>query len=127
MFALLIPALLSFLLLAAHFFRGEHLTPMLVACATPSLLLLRRNWATRLVQVMLVIGALEWVRTMLAIRAIRIDEGREWGRMAGILAGVGAFTFLSALVLLLPPIHRHYCRSGTVRTPATTPLDKHFT
>src|SRR5215207_8310456 len=48
MFALLIPTLLSFVVLAAHFFRNGHTTFVLICCAAPMLLLVRRTWATRL-------------------------------------------------------------------------------
>ena len=109
MFALLIPALLSCLVLAAHFFRGEHVVLMFIACAAPLLLLARRTWATRLLQVLLIIGALEWVRTTWQIQAIRIETGRDWQRMAAILYSVAGFTFASSLVFFLPPLRRHYC------------------
>ena len=112
MFALLIPTLLSCLVLAAHFFRGGHTYLTLICCAAPMLLLVRRTWATRLLQVVLVLGALEWVRTTLQIQAIRIDQGRDWHRMAAILYGVASFTFASSLVFFLPPLRRHYCPAG---------------
>src|SRR3954468_24234777 len=41
------------------------------------------------------LGALEWLRTTYVIRANRIEDGREWHRMAIILGGVALFTFLS--------------------------------
>jgi hypothetical protein len=117
MFALLIPTLLSFLVLAAHFFRNGHTTFVLICSAAPMLLLVRRTWATRLLQILLVIGALEWLRTALQIRAIRIDEGRDWQRMAIILGSVATFTFASSLVYFMKPIRKHYCsitREGNV-------------
>jgi len=109
MFALLIPILLSFLVLAAHFFRNGHTVLVLICCTAPMLMLVRRTWATRLLQVMLIIGALEWVRTLLQIRAVRIDEGRDWQRMAIILGSVAVFTFASSLVYFLKGIRSHYC------------------
>jgi hypothetical protein len=112
MFVLLIPTLLSFLVLAAHFFRDGNLYLMMAAFAAPLLLLPRRTWATRLLQVFLVLGALEWVRTTLQIQAIRMDQGRDWQRMAAILYSVAAFTVASSLVYFLPPLKRHYCRPG---------------
>ena len=112
MFALLIPTLLSLLVLAAHFLRGDQLVLMLITCAAPLLLLVRRTWATRLLQAILIIGALEWVRTTLQIQAVRIEQGRDWQRMATILYSVAAFTFVSALVFFLPPLRRHYCAAG---------------
>jgi hypothetical protein len=118
MFALLIPTLLSCLVLAAHFFRGGHTYLMLICCSAPLLLLARRTWATRLLQVLLVIGALEWVRTTLQIRAIRMDEGRDWHRMAVILYSVASFTFASSLVFFIPPLRRHYCPHARVEAGA---------
>jgi hypothetical protein len=109
MFALLIPTLLSCLVLAAHFFRGGHTYLTLICCAAPLLLLVRRTWATRLLQLILVAGALEWVRTTWQIQAIRLEQGRDWQRMAVILYSVAAFTFASALVFLIPAMRRHYC------------------
>jgi hypothetical protein len=109
MFALLVPTLLSCLVLAAHFFRNDQAVLMLIACAAPMLLLFRRTWATRLLQILLVIGALEWLRATLQIRAVRIEEGRDWQRMAVILCSVAAFTFISALVYFLPPLRSYYC------------------
>ena len=110
MFALLIPTLLSCLVLAAHFFRGGQVYLMLAACTAPLLLVVRRPWMTRILQIMLAVGALEWIRTTLAIRAVRIDEGRDWQRMAIILGSVAAFTLLSAALYELPPLRRHYLR-----------------
>ena len=121
MFALLIPALLSCLVLAAHFFRGGHTYLTLLCCAAPLLLLARRAWATRLFQLILVVGALEWVRTTWQIQAVRIETGRDWQRMATILYSVAAFTFASSLVFFIPAMRRHYCvesASATRRTEA---------
>ena len=109
MFALLIPTLLSVLMLAAHFFRGGQVALMLICLASPMLLLFRRAWATRLLQIVLVLGALEWVRTTLQIHAIRVEEGRDWQRMAVILLAVAAFTLLSSLIYFIPAFRRHYC------------------
>ena len=108
----LIPILLSCLVLAAHFFRGDHTYLMLAVCAVPLLLLIRRTWALALVQAILIAGALEWVRTLFEIRAVRIDEGREWHRMAYILGGVALFTFLSGLTLFLPAVRRAFDNSN---------------
>ena len=108
MIALLISTLLSCLVLAAHLFRGGHVYLMLAVCAMPLLLLLRQGWSTRMVQAILLIGALEWIRTLLQIRAIRIDEGREWHRMAYILGGVALFTLLSALAFSLSAARRAF-------------------
>jgi hypothetical protein len=108
MFLLLIPTLLSVLVLAAHFFRADQTAMMMICLVSPMLLLIRRTWATRLLQIVLVLGALEWVRTTMQIHAVRIEEGKDWLRMAIILLSVAAFTFLSAMTFFLPPFRRHY-------------------
>ena len=108
MFALLIPTFLSLLVLAAHFFRNDHLLLVFVCALATMLPLIRKRWAIILLQVILIIGTLEWLRTTLEIRAVRIDEGREWHRMAVILCSVAAFTFASSLVYFLPPLRRYY-------------------
>ena len=111
-FLLLIPTLLSALLLAAHFFRNGEPILVLLSCAAPLLLLLRRTWATRLLQLLLSVGAVEWLRTIVQIAAVRQDEGRDWHRMAIILGSVAGFTAASAVVYFLPPLRRHYCSKG---------------
>ena len=46
----------------------------------------------------LVLGALEWVRTLIAPSAATQAAGLSGGRMTVIIGGVAAFTLLSALV-----------------------------
>jgi hypothetical protein len=104
---LFIPALLSSLALAAHFYRNEQILLMFVFCALPVLLALRQRWATSLVQVILFAGALEWVRTLLQIAAVRQDKGEPWHRMAVILASVAAFTGISSMLLFVRRPGRH--------------------
>ena len=107
-FVLLIPTFLSCLLLAAHFFFHDHLILVIASCALPLLLVPRRPWLTRLLQAMLIVGALEWVRTIFQIAAVRQAKGDNWHRMAIILGSVAAFTAISALLLFLPPLNRVY-------------------
>ena len=94
----LLPVILSCLLLAAHFSRNNIMLLTLVSLALPFLLLVRRPWVPRLLQVVLVLGALEWVRRLVALALERQGAGGEWVRMAVILGGVAAFTASSALV-----------------------------
>jgi hypothetical protein len=96
---LLTPVILSFVVLAAHFLRqGTPLIPWLVLLA-PILLVTRRAWATRVLQVALLLGALEWVRTAVTLIRLRIAIGEPWGRMAIILGVVALVTGASALAL----------------------------
>jgi hypothetical protein len=93
-----LPVILSLLLLAAHFYRAG-LVPLTLACvALPFVLLLRKAWVPRLFQVVLVLGALEWLRALYGFAAMRIAFGEPWTRLALILGAVAVFTGLSGLV-----------------------------
>ncbi len=94
----LLPVLLSFLLLGAHFLRDGHPLLAAAAVALPALLFLRERWVPRLFQVLLGLGALEWLRTLYLLAAMRIAWDQPWGRLAAILGAVALFTAAAALV-----------------------------
>lgn len=94
----LIPVILSFLLLGAHFLRAG-LIPVTVLCAAVLFLLfLRKPWVPRLFQVLLLLGAIEWLRSLFMFAQMRIAWGEPWTRLAFILGAVALFTALSGLV-----------------------------
>jgi hypothetical protein len=108
---LLIPVLISALLAAAHFFRAGNI-PMVVVCgAAPLLLLFRRTWATRLLQLLLLAGAVVWLLTLRDIVQEREAVGRPWTASAIILGSVAAWTALSAMMFFIPFMRRHYSGS----------------
>ena len=107
-FLRLLPVILSCLLLAAHFSRNEIMLLTLVSMALPFLLLVRRPWVPRLFQVVLVLGALEWVRRLVALALERQGAGEEWVRMAVILGVVAALTASSALVFRGSAVKERY-------------------
>jgi hypothetical protein len=94
---LLIPIVLSALTLGAHLLRGGSLPLALVAVALPLLLVPRSGAALRLLQGLLLLGALEWVRTLLVILEQRHAFGQPWQRLTVILGAVALVTALSAL------------------------------
>ncbi len=96
---MLTPVVLSFVLLAAHFSRHDVPLLTLLCLLIPFLLLLKRPWVPRLFQLLLAIGALEWIRTAVVLARARIDAGEPWIRMALILAGVALVTTGSAVLL----------------------------
>jgi hypothetical protein len=104
----LLPVILSFLLLGAHFYRAGY--PFLtVLCATlPCLLFLRKAWVPRLFQVLLVLGALEWLRSLYLLAAMRIAFEQPWTRLAFILVAVALFTGLSGLVFRSGKLRARY-------------------
>lgn len=98
-----LPVFLSALVLVAHFYRARNLALVAVSLALPLLLLVGERWSARAVQAGLLLGALEWVRTLAFFASQRIEMGRPWGRLAVILGVVAALTALSALAVKVPP------------------------
>ena len=98
-----IPVVLSALVLAAHFFRARQMSLLALSLALPLLLLVRERWSARAVQAGLVLGALEWLRTLASFAGQRMEVGRPWGRLAVILGVVSMLTALSALAVRVPP------------------------
>jgi hypothetical protein len=98
-----LPVTLSALVLAAHFSRASRLPLVALSLALPLLLLVRKRWSARVVQAGLVLGALEWVRTLAFFASQRMEAGRTWGRLAVILGAVAVLTALSALAVRVPP------------------------
>ena len=96
-----IPVILSFLILAAHFSRNDQTLLMIVSAVLPIMLIIKTLWARLVLQVALVLGALEWVWSTLDLIEIRKEIGEDWQRLAIILFSVAAFTLVSGLLLYL--------------------------
>jgi len=108
--AQLIPVVLSLLVLAAHFLRDGSLPLTAVTLALLGLLAVRRRWSARIVQVVLVLGALEWIRTLVVLASYRADAGQPVLRMGIILGVVAAFTLFSAWMFQTATLRRVYGR-----------------
>jgi hypothetical protein len=104
----LTPVVLAGLVLAAHFYRADLATGVGAALALVALAFVRRPWAVRLVQAGLVLGALEWLRTIATFAAYRIAAGQPYLRMIVILAVVALVTALAALVFERRSMRRRY-------------------
>ena len=97
--ARLILPFLALLLLAAHFYRADLMPLAVLSAALTLLLAVPRPWAARTLQVALVLGALEWLRTLAALAAMRVALGQPYLRLVLILGAVAAFTLIAAWVL----------------------------
>ncbi|KAA0256588.1 MAG: hypothetical protein EDX89_00355 [Acidobacteria bacterium] len=114
----LVPVVLSCVVLGAHFLRSGHVGVAVLLAASPLVLLARRAPAVRAVQLLLLLGALEWVRTAAQIAGARRAVGAPWTRMALILGSVAAVALLGAA--LLQPLARRWARRGT---PSPSPAE----
>ena len=100
--------MLSFGLLAAHFSRA-NLFPLVIVCILiPFLLLIRKAWVARSIQVLLVLGAAEWIRAMFGYIEVRKAIGEDWGRLAIILVTVALLTACSGLVFRGKSLRKRY-------------------
>src|SRR5512139_1681186 len=96
--ARLILPLLALLLLAAHFYRADRMVLAVLCAALTLLLAVPRPWAARTLQAALVLGAIEWLRTLASFAATRVAVGQRYLRLTLILGAVAAFTLLAAWV-----------------------------
>ncbi len=63
-----------------------------------ALLFVRQPWVARLAQVVLALGALEWLYTLYGLVQVRTALDQPYARMVIILGIVAAVTFCSALL-----------------------------
>ena len=104
----LLPVILSFIILAAHFFRAELLPIAILYVLIPFLLFIKAAWVPRFMQLFLILGTVEWVRTLLVLIAERQALGQPWHRLIIILGVVALFTLVSALVFQSKTIKERY-------------------
>lgn len=107
-FSLYVPIILSLLVLGAHFLRDQSFIGVAVSLVLIGLLFIRQLWVARLVQVALVLGAAEWVRTLIALAQARAAMDQPATRMIIILGVVAAVTFCSALLFQSTRLKKMY-------------------
>jgi len=103
-----VPVVLSLVVLGAHFMRYGNFIGVFGSLVLIALLFVRRPWVARLMQVVLILGALEWVRTLYELAQVRAAHGQPFTRMIVILGVVAAVTFCSALLFQTPALKRIY-------------------
>jgi len=88
----------SFVLIAAHFFRMGLIWLSVVSVLAAMLLLIRKRWSERSVQLFLYIAFLEWVRALVILVYVRQLNGQPWLRLVTIMAAVSLLTLLSGVL-----------------------------
>ena len=109
---LYVPVVLSIVILGAHFMRYGNSIGVFGSLVLIILLFVRRAWVARMVQVILVLGALEWVRTLYELAQWRAAQGEPATRMVIILGVVAAVTFGSALLFQAKTLKKIYRLAG---------------
>jgi hypothetical protein len=103
-----IPIVLSFVVLAAHFLRDGSVVMVAVCLFLPVLLFFPRKGAALVVQAALVLGAIEWIHTLVVIVQERMAAGVPYTRTMIILAVVALWTLASVFVFRMPRMRRRY-------------------
>lgn len=110
--ALLVMPALALLLLAAHFLHSGLLPLAVLSLLLAGLLAVRRPWAARVVQAVLVLAAVEWILTTVALAQLRLQHGEPYLRLALILGAVAAFTLLAAWTFQRPALRAWFGPPG---------------
>lgn len=92
------PIVLSLVVLGAHFMRYGNSLAVIGLAVLIGLLFIRRLWVARLIQAVLVLGALEWAHTTYMLVQMRAAQGQPFTRMLVILGIVALITACSALL-----------------------------
>ncbi|MDH3512147.1 MAG: hypothetical protein OER85_14950, partial [Gammaproteobacteria bacterium] len=103
-----VPVILSLVMLGAHFMRYGNSIGVIGSLALIALLVVNRPWVARLIQIVLILGALEWLRTLYELVEVRAAHGQPVTRMIVILGAVAAVTFCSALLFQTTTLKQIY-------------------
>jgi hypothetical protein len=105
---LYVPIVLSLVVLGAHFMRYGNNIGVAVAAVLIVMLFIRQWWVARLVQIALLLGALEWSYTIWELVQLRAAHGLPYVRMVVILGTVAAVTLCSALLFQTATLKKIY-------------------
>lgn len=94
-----LPALLSLLMLGAHFLRSGQLLLVALCLALLLPLFMPRPGAQAVARWALILGSLVWLGTLVQDVRLRLAFGEPWLRLALILGAVTLFTGWSAWLL----------------------------
>jgi len=108
----IVAVVFSLLVLGAHFLRGGNVALCALCVGLVGLLRVRRPWARRTLQVVLGLGAIEWLRLTFEIAEARARVGEPWERMAVILVSVAVVAALAAVGLESDRMRRRFDVGG---------------
>ena len=104
----LLPVIVSLLLLGAHYYRAGFIPLVAIMGTGVLILVIRQPWAARIVQVLLIIGGIEWVRTAFSLVMARQSMGMPWIRLSLILGGVALLAIGSLFIFRARAVQRRY-------------------
>lgn len=105
---LYIPIVFSLLALGAHFLRELNVFGVAVFIVLIGLLVVRQAWVARVVQVALILGAVEWLLTLFMLVTVYAVRGEPATRMVTILSSVAIISFVSAVLFETRTLRKMY-------------------
>lgn len=107
-----IPLILSDLLMAAHLYRRGSIFLAVSCLLLLFLLLIKNRWIPRILTVLMLVFAAEWIRTLTVFIHLYSENGQPITRLTIILGTVALVTLLSPLVFKTKTLKRRYNLSG---------------
>ena len=107
-FVRLLPVIFSFLFLSAHFSRAGLSILSILFLLFPLMLFFNKVWVARLTQIILIIGSMEWIRSIFYYVNQRQEVDEPYIRLVIIIGFVTLFTGLSALVFRNKTLKERY-------------------
>lgn len=107
-----VPVVVSNLLLAAHFYRSGFLPAAALFLLFPGILIVRHRLVPRLLTFFLLVGGVEWLRTLYLLTGIYQEAGRSSTRLIVILLAVSTVTVLTPLVFRSAAMRKRYRPEG---------------
>jgi hypothetical protein len=104
----IIPLIIAFLLLGAHFLRSGHLLLAGLSTLAPLLLLIKKRWILLIVKWLTYSAAIVWIQTTFSLVQQRRMTGLPWVRMLLILSGVTVLTVYAGYLLSSDIVKRRY-------------------
>ena len=104
---LALPAL-GLILLAAHLFHAGAEALAALAVLLLGLLAVRRPWAARTLQIVLVVAVFEWIQTAVVLAQLRLRHDQPYVRLVVILGFVALVTGLAAAAFQRPAMRAYF-------------------
>jgi heme/copper-type cytochrome/quinol oxidase subunit 3 len=99
----------SLILLAAHFSRMNFpLILAIIALLSPLLFFYKKRFSINIIQIILLLGTLEWIRAAIFYIQQRMDMGAPWLRLAVILGLIIVLCAYSAWILSSNEVKKRY-------------------
>jgi len=107
-FGLLLLPGAALLMLAAHFIRSQLWLLAVLCVALIALLAVPRRLTALVLQVALIAGGIEWLRTLFGLVSARMAAGAPFTRLTLILGGIALVTCASAMVFRTATLRARY-------------------